>query len=140
MTALRGGFGEGRFGLCIPTSAPCAWGPPEPCCHGWGSAGDASLARWHRSPSVPAPLLPEHPWSPGRPAPACAGGPGSAVLPQGLGGLAGSWQERARVRTHGGEKLEVKCLKVRPLFSMNLLYLILSTNSNLIASGLKPLQ
>lgn len=52
-------------------------------------------------------------------------------------GPVGSPSACARAR---GEKLEVKCLKVRSLFSMNLLYLILSTNSNLIASGLKPLQ
>lgn len=54
---------------------------------------------------------------------------------------AGNWEDGARVCAHAqGEELEVKCLKVRSLFSMNLLYLILSTNSNLIASGLKPLQ
>lgn len=92
---------------------------------------DASPAQWHRSPLVPPPLLPEHPW-------AALYLPASGVQAQsGLGGQ----RERARTRAHArGGKLEVKCLKVRSLFSMNLLYLILSTNSNLIASGLKPLQ
>lgn len=60
----------------------------------------------------------------------------------------GSPAESGRVRsllvtpTHilAQKTVEVECLKVRSLFSMNLLCLILSTNSNLIASGLKPLQ
>lgn len=112
---------------CLGTASPVL----PPC---WGSAGIVSPAWWHRSlcPLSPAatPSL-SHPI----PQPHSRSGLGGAT--RGSGGRQASTCTRALAR---GEKLEVKCLKVRSLFSMNLLYLILSTNSNLIASGLKPLQ
>lgn len=66
--------------------------------------------------------------------------PSRAGLASAAGGSGGPAGQHTHACSGMGEKLEVKCLKVRSLFSMNLLYLILSTNSNLIASGLKPLQ
>lgn len=102
-----------------------------PC---WGSVGVASPAWWHHSLCPPRPAATA---SPSHPISRHTEGLGLAVLPGALGGQQASTRTRALA---WGEKLEVKCLKVRSLFSMNLLYLILSTNSNLIASGLKPLQ
>lgn len=106
---------EGRLLCASRVSAACLrW--PAPCCR-------PEWRMLHRHGGI-GPLQSPHPAagaSPGDPAPACRRGRGTS----------GSTHAR---------KLEVKCLKVRSLFSMNLLYLILSTNSNLIASGLKPLQ
>lgn len=112
---------------CLGTASPVL----PPC---WGSAGIASPAWWHRSLSPPSPAATA---SPSHPVPSHTAGLGLAVLLGALGGRQAGTRTRALA---WGEKLEVKCLKVRSLFSMNLLYLILSTNSNLIASGLKPLQ
>lgn len=134
MAALRGGFGEGRFGLRIPTLAPGAGAVVSQLGlrRGCFAGAVASVPSGPPSPAAAA--------SPGR-LRRGSGPAGAAAAAAGSGGPAGSRRDGARARAHAqGEKLEVKCLKVRSLFSMNLLYLILSTNSNLIASGLKPLQ
>lgn len=110
-------------------------GLPAPCCHHAGA--QRGLLHQH---SGTAPFVPPGPAataSLGHPIPQPHSRPGLGGATRGSGGRQASTRTRALAR---GEKLEVKCLKVRSLFSMNLLYLILSTNSNLIASGLKPLQ
>lgn len=108
-----GQCGDGRRSESRWRSQICRTQVPGLGCHGGCEGSPAAPGCW----SVPGPLH--------APASRCC---------RGAGGIT------QRVCTCTGGKLEVKCLKVRSLFSMNLLYLILSTNSNLIASGLKPLQ
>lgn len=116
----RRGLREGQFGLHIPTL-----GLPALCCPRAGARRGLLHLQSGTAPfvhSIRVTPLPSH----------SSSGLGSAAR--------GSGASACMRALAWGEKLEVKCLKVRSLFSMNLLYLILSTNSNLIASGLKPLQ
>lgn len=125
----------GAVWLHIPTLVPRAWGLPAPCCHRAGAQRGLLHQHGGTAPFLPPPLLPQHPRVTLFPATQ------QVWAWQCCWGLWGGRQAGTRTRALAwGEKLEVKCLKVRSLFSINLLYLILSTNSNLIASGLKPLQ